>query len=285
MRAEKIIHIVREAKDKFQVATKNVAYETKGIINSEMLLFFGISEYLKVRRIIESGRARGQSTKITAEYFKDEPIDIFSIEKDKYTKDTLIALDRLKKYKKLHLLYGKSEKIIPSLTIKPCTILIDGPKGDAAINLALQLVNNKNIKAIFIHDVHRDSPHREIIENIFTSTYFSDNEVFVEFFQDLDKSCWDQITKHPKTRNWGPYRRNSQKMKSYSATLGVIFNSEQPVEQPAMNEFLDKSKKTEKSLLKIAKIGKQRLKRLMHNCFYFLPVKLKELQYSHDVSN
>lgn len=285
MKPEEIIHIAQEAKDKFQVATRNVAYEAKGIINSEMLLFLGISEHLKVRRIIESGRARGQSTKITAEYFKDEPTDIFSIEKDKYTKDTLIALDRLKKYKKLHLLYGKSEKIIPSLTIKPCTILIDGPKGDDAINLALQLINNKNIKAIFIHDVHQDSPHREIIENIFTSTYFSDNNAFVESFQGLDKDCWSQMAKYPSSRNRGPYKRDSLTMKSYSSTLGVIFNSQQPIREGAKNEFLNRSKIPEMLFIKVAKFSKQRLKSLIHNCFYFLPVKLKELQYFRDVSN
>lgn len=63
-------------------------YEEKGIFNSEALLFISIVEILDVDKIIESGRARGHSTKILSEYFANTDVEIVSIEKKRGEKMT-----------------------------------------------------------------------------------------------------------------------------------------------------------------------------------------------------
>ena len=224
MQKDLIIKICREYKDEFYNKIKDIKYESKGIFNSEMLLCVAILKKLKIKEIWESGRARGQSTKILAENFKDDDVQIYSIEINKNTENDVVAKNRLKDYKNLHLIYGDSTVIFQQKIENPSIILIDGPKGDTSFNLILNLIENKNIKAFFIHDCHKDSPHRKLFEEKFQHIFFSDDMDFVKEFRDLDNICWESKNLDKKSFWTKPYHRGNREMQSYAPTLGVIFN-------------------------------------------------------------
>jgi len=58
---ESIIKICQNYLPIFKNVIKDINYEIKGIINSEMLLFVSLVKYFKVNLILGSGRANGQS--------------------------------------------------------------------------------------------------------------------------------------------------------------------------------------------------------------------------------
>lgn len=223
---EDIIRLCSENLQSFTDAIENISYEAKGIFNSEMLLFCSLSTHLGVKNIIESGRARAQSTKILANFFASEnAYSIESIEYNKYTEDAVIAMRRMAGVDNLVLHFGDAFDLLPALIIgDPCTVLIDGPKSGAAILLASQVLRNPNTKAVFIHDTHRDGDHRELIEELYPHALFTDNETYVQRFRYLDDVCWNQQRQYPGFQNWGPYRRGDRKMSSYSGTLAMILN-------------------------------------------------------------
>ena len=119
-------------------------YEERGILNSEMLAICSLCEELGVSAIVESGRARGYSTGILAKYFKDRPLRIISIDWEKAKwfigADDKFAKESLAPYKNVELLYGNSVKLMPALVKKlkneRVAILMDGPKGKEAVDLA-----------------------------------------------------------------------------------------------------------------------------------------------------
>ena len=222
MNTQPIIDVCKRYKIFFEKIIKDVPYENKGIFNSEMLLFCALSNYFKVSEIWESGRARGQSTKIIAEIYKGTDVKIHSIELLKDTEDSEIAEKRLKDYTNLDIKYGQSKIIIPENINKQknTSVLIDGPKGMEAINLAGKLLENTNVKLVFLHDYHKDSPLRKVVKERFPNSFFTDNNDYVEEFKDLDDNCWIE---HNKVCRY-PYRRGNRTMQSYSSTLCVIFN-------------------------------------------------------------
>ena len=160
-----------------------------------------------------------------ANYFKNHDYKIVSIEYNKYTPEVKNAYKNLKDYKNLTLLFGNSFEILPKLITEDCCILIDGPKRLKAIKLAINSLKNPLVKAIFIHDLYRDSPHRKDTEKTFLNFFFTDDYDYVKKFRYLDKQNWIDQRKYKEHRSWGPYKRGEKKMKSYSSTLLVVFNS------------------------------------------------------------
>ncbi|MFA5395058.1 MAG: hypothetical protein WC346_03475 [Methanogenium sp.] len=222
MNKNEIIKICEETKNEFLRTIDNIKFEDKGIFNSEMLLFVSLAKKFDIEEIWESGRARGQSTKVLSEFFKNYNIRIHSIEIMPETEDDIIAIKRLQRYPNLEILYGDSKKtLIQKLeNDKNTFVLVDGPKGTEAIRLAREILKKNNTKAVFLHDYHKDSPLREVVEKTFKNTFFTDDEEYVEKFRDLDDKCWIE---HSKIGRY-PYMRGERKMKSYSSTLCVIFN-------------------------------------------------------------
>jgi hypothetical protein len=221
MNKKDIIKICQENKEIFKETTKDIEYEDKGVFNSEMLLFVSLVRHFNIKEIWESGRARAQSTHVISECFKDDDVDIYSIELIKDTNDDKVAKDRLSKFEKIRLLYGDSQKILlNNLFTREVVVIIDGPKGEEAINLAYSLLKDKNVKMVFLHDYCKDSHLRKTVENKFKNIFFTDDEEYVESFKDLDDKCWEG---HAKIGRF-PYRRHNKIMQSYSSTLCVIFN-------------------------------------------------------------
>lgn len=225
-KASDIISICETEKDNFQELSKTFTYDIKGILNSEMLFICALSKELGVRDIIESGRARGNSTEIFAKYFESNTdVTISSVELSKYSQDSIVALERLRgRYDNLSLLYGNSFFLLPRLCSKSesCTVLIDGPKGKYALILADRLLTYPSVKAVFIHDTHQDTNWRQMIERVYSNVFSSDDSEFVSRFKDLDAPCWKVYNTWEGFETWGPYTRDNVKMKSYGPTLTMI---------------------------------------------------------------
>ncbi len=267
----KIIQICEEYLPRFEKSIKNLKFEPKGIFNSEMLLFTALTKKLGVKLIIESGRARGQSTKIIAENFKDPQNQIISVESLKYHPDARVAYKRLNHYTNLQLKFGNSFKLLPKLINGECCILIDGPK-TGSLDLTIELLKNSLVKAVFIHDLHKDSKERKRAENLLNNHFFSDDMDYLHRFQNIDKQCWIDQRKSRRYRNWGPYHRDGKKMKSYSSTLLFVQNNNESVDityYSNESHYAKKSKKS-KTLKDRLKIFEDRLKFLIKFPFYYL---------------
>jgi len=226
---DQVIELCKKEQDNFVAVTEAAhKFETKGIFNSELLFFYSLIKKYGIEHIIESGRARGQSTEIIARLTEKDGIVFDSIEFDKNSPDVLIAEERLKSFKQLKLHYGDSFEIMPKLIgSKKTAILIDGPKGVQAQKLGAMMLNHENVLLVFHHDVHRDATDvRGHMEQIYQKNIlFTDDEKFVKEFSCVDSQCWIEQAKYEITSDWGPYKRGSKTMKSYSATLSVIFNN------------------------------------------------------------
>jgi hypothetical protein len=226
---QNIIEICREEKPLFLQTLHGFTHEIKGLMNSEMLLFCAMSKHLGAAHVLESGRARGNSTEILARFFAPTPgVRVFSVENLKYTEDSVIATRRLyKRHANLSLLYGDSFAVLPDLCSRrvPCTVLIDGPKGKYALQLASVLLAEEQVKAVFIHDSHKDTEHRPAIESLYPETFSSDDPAFVGAFGSLDEPCWDLYRNWEGYQDWGPYQRGPRRMQSYGPTLTMILNA------------------------------------------------------------
>lgn len=230
---KEIIQICKREENYLLNMLEGFSYDIKGILNSEMLLFCSISKFLGIKNIIESGRARGNSTEVLARYFKNSPqISIFSVEYSKYTEDSLIAMKRLCKYRNLKLYFANSLSLLPQLTkVGLCTVLIDGPKGKYALQLATFLLKNPKVKAVFMHDFHKDTELRSILDELYPNVFSSDNPDSVNTFSPLDKPCWDVYKNWQGYKDWGPYKSGKIKMKSYGPTLTMILNNEEGIDK------------------------------------------------------
>src|SRR3954454_17182368 len=74
--------------------TRSVSHEHKGIRRSEMFFLYASVADRNFGRIIESGRARAQSTVVLAKLFPSKTV--ISIESDAASADVSIAAERLK---------------------------------------------------------------------------------------------------------------------------------------------------------------------------------------------
>jgi hypothetical protein len=201
-------------------------FEVKGIFHSEMLLFCSVVSALGATHLIESGRARGQSTEIIARFVSDNnDLQFDSIEFDRNSPDVDVAAARLSSLTRwVNLYFGDAYILLPKLLCgKKSVVLIDGPKGPWALGLALKAFEHEEVAGVFIHDVHRDAVDvRPIIEKHFQGCFFTDDDRYLKDFQTLDDDCWEALVRCPGYEGWAPYRRGRKIMKSYSATLGFI---------------------------------------------------------------
>lgn len=208
------------------------SYDSRGIFNSELLFFCAAIDNANVNQVIESGRARGYSTAVLAEFCNRRGIDVISIERDKGTAADQVARKKLRGYDNVNFRYGDARRILPNLVNENTAVLIDGPKGDQALVLTIKLLEQTNAPFIAVHDLHHGKFHRAIAEAVFKETEFSDDRKFVDEFAGLDDDCWKTYD------NWEPYTRRGREIASYGPTLGLFFNSDSPVNQPAATNYL-----------------------------------------------
>lgn len=248
MEKNEIITACKQVVPAFLEILRDERYQLRGVLNSEALLIIAVAKHFGVKSIIESGRARGHSTNLLAKYFQSTPeIRILSIDLDNHSQDAKYSEKYLQKFNNLTLIYGDSFEVIPKSICGDCIIFIDGPKGEDALELCSNLLLDSRVKAVLIHDLHKNVFPRDIAELIYTSTFFSDDEDFVKAFKALDDDCWSVM----KSTNYSPYVRDGKSVLSYGHTLGAIFNSTSPFKQPVHDNYLERREYTKPTLKRI----------------------------------
>src|SRR5919109_2973416 len=110
-------------------------YERKGVLYSEIFFLYLCARTMRPARILESGRARGQSTALLALSFPEAAI--VSFEHDARSPDAAVAAARLTPYRNVELRFGDATRELPAIARPGDVVLIDGPKGFRALRLAL----------------------------------------------------------------------------------------------------------------------------------------------------
>lgn len=164
--------------------TEHLSREPKGIRRSEMFFFYAAIAEIAPERIIESGRARAQSTLVLASLFPGAKI--ISIEFDPSSPDVAIAAERLKDRKNVECRFGDSRQLLPDLLRAGDVVLIDGPKDFRAVKLALRLLRTGKPVAVFVHDLWPGSPARGFVDRHLPAAFVSDAPTWVERYSELD---------------------------------------------------------------------------------------------------
>jgi len=196
-------------------------YEHRGIIHSEMALVLYALRRLRIGRVIESGRARAQSTWILATYLPE--IEVHSVEM-RDDEDARFGRDRVKGLSNVTLYEGDGRELVPMLAWldeRPTAVLLDGPKGAAAVSVLEQCFKRQHVKIGFIHDMRKldhggPSPHRAAAIERLPRHIFSDEPALIAQFSGLDA---------PVIAAGGPVGPDHEaEFGSYGPTLGVFLN-------------------------------------------------------------
>jgi hypothetical protein len=171
-------------RDEFRSLTADIPYERKGILNSEMYFLWLCAHTLKPKRVLESGRARGQSTLILARCFPDA--EIISVEYDRNSPDVPIAEARLKGESNVRLLFGDATRLLPQIAEPGDIALIDGPKGFRGVRFALSLLMSGRVPLVFVHDTGPDTAERRFLEVTLPAARYSDEPQIAAATHGLD---------------------------------------------------------------------------------------------------
>ncbi|HEX5176884.1 MAG TPA: hypothetical protein VFV83_07645 [Chthoniobacteraceae bacterium] len=188
--------------------TRRLSHAKKGIRPSELFFFYAVVAPLKPARIVESGRARAQSTLVLSRLFPKT--SIVSLESDANSPDVALAAERLRGCENVECLFGDSLRVLPGLVQAGDVVLIDGPKDFRALKLAFRLLRGGQPAAVFVHDLWPGSPARKFVDRSLPSALLSDNRQWVERYAKLDSS-----------KRTPPFESSSGRW-AYGATLGCF---------------------------------------------------------------
>jgi hypothetical protein len=166
--------------------TSNLTHAHKGIRRSELFFFYALARPLAPQRIVESGRARAQSTFVLSRLFPQTPI--ISLESDKTSPDVALAAERLRDCENVECRFGDSIELLPKMVEAGDVILIDGPKDFRALKLAFRLLSNELPAAVFVHDLWLGSSPRRFLERELRNALLSDDPRWVERYTMLDST-------------------------------------------------------------------------------------------------
>lgn len=197
-------------------------YEPRGIFNSEMALVLGLCDRLGIEVVVESGRARGQSTYLLAKYLAWRGIAIHSIEYRK-DEDALFGEKRLAGFDGVMLHYEDGRQAVPDIVkLFPnakIAVLLDGPKGQPALDV-LDGIRDR-IAVGFIHDMRKvdhGAPAPFRLEAEKRGAWFTDDQDYVAATMHLDAPVWAIGS----ASNCTPYYIEGNYTGSYGPTLGVF---------------------------------------------------------------
>lgn len=181
----------------------DLSYERKGILYSEMFFLSICAAHAAPGRILESGRARGQSTLLLATSFPGLPI--VSFEHDSRSADVRVAAERLRGYVNVDLKFGDATRALPRVAQDGDVALIDGPKGWRGVRLALRLLAEGCVRMVFVHDVLPHTPERRFLEKWLPHALYSDHPRFAAIAHRLDAAAAHWM---PDTKRWRPEGSN-----------------------------------------------------------------------------
>lgn len=197
---QELTQLLSQAKhhvDEFTDLIADIPYERKGILFSEMFFFWLCARSVHPKRILESGRARGQSTLILSYCFPDA--EILSVEYDRNSPDVAIAAERLAGCSNVRQLFGDATQLLPTMAQPGDVALIDGPKGYRGIRLALNLLAQGNTPLVFVHDTATGSPERDYLAHHMPEVVYSDLPAFAHVAHRLDQGAWNEL---PEQHRW-----------------------------------------------------------------------------------
>jgi predicted O-methyltransferase YrrM len=204
----------------YRAQTRHVGYEEKGILFSEMFFVYAaIAAVGMPRRVLESGRARGQSTYLLGACLP--ACRIVSVEYDRNSPDVPVAERRLAALSNVELLFGDALAVLPARIEPGDMVVIDGPKDFRGLRLALRLLRTGRPTLVFMHDVYQGSPVRAFVERYLPEAFCSDAPAFVEAHRELDEPCWQAI-RDQRIVGWQPYRFEGCDQASYGPTFVCI---------------------------------------------------------------
>ena len=200
-------------KANFSEGSKKIAairWRRKGMFPSEVLAFCVLAKHLELSHIYESGMAMGYSTESLATLLK-LPITSFDLAGYGLWRHWLTRF-RLSRFNNLEIYQGNSKRMLPSMLEKSkdgdrIGLIIDGPKGLAAVELADNLARRfSQIKLIGIHDIGqgRDSEFRRLYQGLGWQGFATDDQWFRKHVGELDeriiiKSGFEEaIKKYPR---------------------------------------------------------------------------------------
>ncbi len=174
-------------REAFRLRVAGVPYERKGILFSEMFFLYLCARHAAPRRILESGRARGQSTLLLSLLFPELPV--ISLEHDPASPDVAVAAGRLRERRNVDLRFGDATRILPGEARAGDIVLIDGPKGFRGLRLALSLLATGRASMVFLHDAGKGSVERAFLEARVPGAMYSDDPGFARIAHVLDGDC------------------------------------------------------------------------------------------------
>ena len=198
-----IAEVAQARVPEFSALCKDITYEEKGVLYSE-ILFMLVCMGEPPARILESGRARGQSTLLLARALPKS--EILSVEYNPNSPDVLVAEERLRPYGNASLLFGDARKVLPTLLDKEAVAIIDGPKMFRAVRLALRLLASGRVRQVYIHDVNVETPERAFLLKFLPECMYSDNREVAEVTHVLDSHAADRLPENRKLTGFtGPF--------------------------------------------------------------------------------
>jgi hypothetical protein len=193
--------------------THGLSHAEKGIRRSELFFFYALVAPLKPKRIVESGRARAQSTLVLSKLFPKA--SIVSLESDAHSPDVALAAERLHGCENVECLFGDSLRLLPDLVEAGDVVLIDGPKDFRALKLAFRLLGGGQTAAVFVHDLWPGSPARSFVDRYLPSALLSDDPEWVQRYASLD------------SRRRAPPPMSNALRRVYGATMGCLEASQE----------------------------------------------------------
>ena len=114
--------------------TRGLSHEGKGIRRSEMFFFYASVADSKPARIVESGRARAQSTLVLSRLFPQALI--VSLESDATSPDVAVAAERLRKAIQIHTRALPGENLTVTVSIGVAGAALGMPAFEAMLKRA-----------------------------------------------------------------------------------------------------------------------------------------------------
>ena len=203
----------------FERLVGSVPYEAKGILTSEMLFLVSAVGDYRPAKIVESGRARGQSTHLLALAFPET--EIVSIERDPRSPDAAVAEERCRRFEHVELAFGDAFVELPRRVDPGDVVVIDGPKGWHAVRLAMELLETRRPAAVFVHDCYQGQGERRFLERNVPGAFFSDRPAFSEAFARLDEPIF-AAARREGFESWLPHHFDGQTQISYGPTYACL---------------------------------------------------------------
>lgn len=190
----------------------------RGIWTSELFALYAFSQEFGIEHYIESGLGNSQSfTNMTILLDYSVWLTGIDIEKKNWMfgsnfrigDGNELVLDEVEKH-----------------TNKSTGIFLDGPKGIAALNLALKCLPHDHVAFVALHDTPKHTGVRTAIEKLDEYKHWStDDYGFVEQYKILDNNRWAEHLPEDRASGHLPYLnvRTGKHCPSYGPTLTVIY--------------------------------------------------------------